>query len=434
MPKTMTLRLTDQLAADLEAMARVDDVPVSEAIRAAIDERIKARREDKQFQARLRRADGREPARAGAAGAVAAGPVAAARGPPARSQVSWLCGGLMSWCLKAAPSCGHASDRARRARAAPAARGAARSRARPGRACCCACAPCGVCRTDLHLRDGELPPAHLPLVLGHQIVGEVARRGGTHAAARASACRGWAGRAANAASAAAGARTCATRARFTGTDIDGGYAELAVADARFCLPLPPGRPPGPPGRAAAVRRADRLPRAADGGRRERLGLYGFGAAAHIDLPGGRARRARGVRVHAAGRRGRAGVRARAGRRRGPARADERAAGAARRRDRLRARRGRSSRRAARARAGRHGRLRGHPHERHPVVPLRAAVGRALDPLGRQPDARATARSSSRSRRGSRCARPSPRTRSRPPSRRSTTCAPGAFEGAAVLTP
>lgn len=51
----MTLRLSDELAADLEAMARVDDVPVSEAIRVAIDARIKARREDKQFQARLRR-------------------------------------------------------------------------------------------------------------------------------------------------------------------------------------------------------------------------------------------------------------------------------------------------------------------------------------------------------------------------------------------
>jgi predicted transcriptional regulator len=55
MPKTMTLRLSDELAADLEAMARVDDVPVSEAIRVAIDERIKARRHDTQFQARLRR-------------------------------------------------------------------------------------------------------------------------------------------------------------------------------------------------------------------------------------------------------------------------------------------------------------------------------------------------------------------------------------------
>jgi predicted transcriptional regulator len=55
MPKTMTLRLNDELAADLEAMARVDDVPVSEAIRIAIDERVKARRHDKQFQTRLRR-------------------------------------------------------------------------------------------------------------------------------------------------------------------------------------------------------------------------------------------------------------------------------------------------------------------------------------------------------------------------------------------
>jgi hypothetical protein len=55
MPKTMTLRLTDQQAADLEAMARVDGVSVSEAVRAAIDERIRARREDREFQARLRR-------------------------------------------------------------------------------------------------------------------------------------------------------------------------------------------------------------------------------------------------------------------------------------------------------------------------------------------------------------------------------------------
>ncbi len=51
----MTLRLNDELAADLEAMARVDDVSVSEAIRVAIDERLKARRDDKQFQTRLRR-------------------------------------------------------------------------------------------------------------------------------------------------------------------------------------------------------------------------------------------------------------------------------------------------------------------------------------------------------------------------------------------
>jgi predicted transcriptional regulator len=55
MPKTMTLRLSDEQAADLEAMARVDDMPVSEAVRAAITERIQARRKDREFQARLRR-------------------------------------------------------------------------------------------------------------------------------------------------------------------------------------------------------------------------------------------------------------------------------------------------------------------------------------------------------------------------------------------
>jgi predicted transcriptional regulator len=55
MPKTMTLRLSDELAADLEAMARVDDVPVSEAVRVAIAERVERRRRDKAFQARLRR-------------------------------------------------------------------------------------------------------------------------------------------------------------------------------------------------------------------------------------------------------------------------------------------------------------------------------------------------------------------------------------------
>jgi hypothetical protein len=55
MPKTMTLRLSDEQAVDLEAMARVDGIPVSEAVRIAIEERIKARRTDREFQARLRR-------------------------------------------------------------------------------------------------------------------------------------------------------------------------------------------------------------------------------------------------------------------------------------------------------------------------------------------------------------------------------------------
>ena len=68
-------------------------------------------------------------------------------------------------------------------------------------------------------------------------------------------------------------------ARFTGRDIDGGYAQLTVADERFCLEIPEAIS-DIAGRAAAVRRADRLPRAALAGDGERLGLYGFGSAAH----------------------------------------------------------------------------------------------------------------------------------------------------------
>jgi alcohol dehydrogenase, propanol-preferring len=133
---------------------------------------------------------------------------------------------------------------------------------------------CGVCRTDLHLRDGELEPGHLPLVLGHQIVARVEgcgqRVGVPWLGWTCGECEFCLSRREN----------LCVRARFTGRDIDGGYAEWAVADERFCFPLP--------GDADALQlapllcgglighRALRL--AGDG---ERLGLYGFGAAAHI---------------------------------------------------------------------------------------------------------------------------------------------------------
>src|SRR4051794_24572381 len=133
---------------------------------------------------------------------------------------------------------------------------------------------CGVCRTDLHLRDGELEPGHLPLVLGHQIVARVDGgdgRGGVPGL-------GWT--CGECAYCLSGRENLCPRARFTGRDIDGGYAEWTVADERFCFPLPDD--------ADALQlapllcgglighRALRL--AGDG---ERLGLYGFGAAAHI---------------------------------------------------------------------------------------------------------------------------------------------------------
>ena len=78
---------------------------------------------------------------------------------------------------------------------------------------------CGVCRTDLHIVDGELAPQRLPLIPGHEIVGEVERCGagvGARRPAPASACRGWPGPAASAATVAPAARTSATRPRFTG--------------------------------------------------------------------------------------------------------------------------------------------------------------------------------------------------------------------------
>ena len=131
---------------------------------------------------------------------------------------------------------------------------------------------CGVCRTDLHLRDGELEPGHLPLILGHQIVGEA--DGGRFGVP-------WLGWTCGECSyCASGRENLCRRARFTGRDVDGGYAEYAVADERFCLPLPGGMSDmeiAPLLCGGLIgHRALRL--AGDG---VRLGLYGFGAAAHI---------------------------------------------------------------------------------------------------------------------------------------------------------
>ncbi len=100
-------------------------------------------------------------------------------------------------------------------------------------------AACGVCRTDLHILDGELAHPKLPLVLGHEIVGHVValgtgRRGLRHRR-RASACRGWARPTAPVSIAASGQENLCDNPRFTGYQIDGGYADYTVADARYCL-------------------------------------------------------------------------------------------------------------------------------------------------------------------------------------------------------
>jgi propanol-preferring alcohol dehydrogenase len=143
---------------------------------------------------------------------------------------------------------------------------------------------CGVCRTDLHIVDGELPDPKLPLIVGHEIVGSVARLGdGAHrfrtgdrigvpwlgwTDGQCRYCR-------------RGQENLCDNARFTGYTLDGGYAEYTVADERYCFPVPQGYPDA---QAAPLMcagligyRSYRL----TGEAVEHLGIYGFGGAAHI---------------------------------------------------------------------------------------------------------------------------------------------------------
>src|SRR5690349_1599423 len=102
---------------------------------------------------------------------------------------------------------------------------------------------CGVCRTDLHIVDGELEQPKLPLVPGHQIVGTVVEAGeGAERFATGQRVGvpwlGWTD--GDCRYCRSGRENLCDNARFTGYDIDGGYAEFAVADERFCFPLPAG--------------------------------------------------------------------------------------------------------------------------------------------------------------------------------------------------
>jgi alcohol dehydrogenase, propanol-preferring len=141
-------------------------------------------------------------------------------------------------------------------------------------------AACGVCRTDLHILDGELAEPKLPLVQGHQIVARVLEGGERHAAGdrvgvpwlgwtcgECRFCR-------------SGRENLCDRAVFTGYGRDGGFAQLAVADERFCFPIPEGYPDlqAAPLLCAGLIGFRTLRLAGDA---ERVGIYGFGAAAHI---------------------------------------------------------------------------------------------------------------------------------------------------------
>ncbi|HEY6059149.1 MAG TPA: zinc-dependent alcohol dehydrogenase family protein [Gemmatimonadales bacterium] len=142
---------------------------------------------------------------------------------------------------------------------------------------------CGVCRTDLHVADGELPDPKLPLVLGHEIVG-VVEDGGPETGRFAPGSRvgvPWLGWTCGAcAFCERGLENLCDRARFTGYQLDGGYAEYAVADQRFCLPIPGeyGDAEAAPLLCAGLIGYRALRAAGDAAR---LGIYGFGAAAHI---------------------------------------------------------------------------------------------------------------------------------------------------------
>ena len=142
---------------------------------------------------------------------------------------------------------------------------------------------CGVCRTDLHVVDGELTDPRLPLVPGHQIVGTVVEAGKDAQRFPVGARVGvpWLGwTCGQCRQCRAGRENLCERARFTGYQIDGGYAEFASADERFCFPIPDGYPDveAAPLLCAGMIGYRSLRMAGDG---ERLGLYGFGASAHI---------------------------------------------------------------------------------------------------------------------------------------------------------
>ena len=141
-------------------------------------------------------------------------------------------------------------------------------------------AACGICRTDLHVVDGELDRPKLPLVPGHQIVGRLVE-GGERFGAGERVGVPWLGwTCGECRYCRSGRENLCDRARFTGYDRDGGFAGFAVADERFCFALPDGYPDlqAAPLLCAGLIGYRTLRMAGDA---ERVGLYGFGAAAHI---------------------------------------------------------------------------------------------------------------------------------------------------------
>lgn len=142
---------------------------------------------------------------------------------------------------------------------------------------------CGVCRTDLHVLDGELSKPKLPLILGHEIVGSVVSRGsgaGRFAVGQRVGVP-WLGRSCgHCRYCVSGRENLCNEALFTGYTLDGGYAEYTVADQRYCHPLPEGYgdTDAAPLLCAGLIGYRALAACGDA---EKIGIYGFGAAAHI---------------------------------------------------------------------------------------------------------------------------------------------------------
>ena len=142
---------------------------------------------------------------------------------------------------------------------------------------------CGVCRTDLHVMDGDLRQPKLPLILGHEIVGIVVEKG-TRVERFALGQRvgvPWLGRTCgHCGYCASGRENLCEEAEFTGYTLDGGYAEFALADERYCFPLPDAYTDAEaaPLLCAGLIGYRALVAAGDA---KRIGIYGFGAAAHI---------------------------------------------------------------------------------------------------------------------------------------------------------
>jgi alcohol dehydrogenase, propanol-preferring len=143
---------------------------------------------------------------------------------------------------------------------------------------------CGVCRTDLHIADGELEQPKLPLILGHEIVGTVVEVGGANSPLQTGMRVGipwlaWTDGTCTFCS--SGRENLCPSAQFTGYTVDGGYAEYVVADANYCLAIPPALQPADAAPLLCAGLIGYRTWRLAGSNIERLGIYGFGAAAHI---------------------------------------------------------------------------------------------------------------------------------------------------------